>query len=98
MKRSNSAINGVTGKECNPVSTKNPSEETICFKDDAEYVDPDPGHSFVAVKQQASSQNQSQFTPSWWRSLQFLTDGSLHFLAQHNPTDSLSTLELPMVL
>ncbi|RVX18103.1 Non-specific phospholipase C6 [Vitis vinifera] len=52
MKRSNSAINGVTGKECNPVSTKNPSEETICFKDDAEYVDPDPGHSFVAVKQQ----------------------------------------------
>ena len=52
MKRSNSAINGVTGKECNPVSTKNPSEEAICFKDDAEYVDPDPGHSFVAVKQQ----------------------------------------------
>ncbi|CAN6718218.1 unnamed protein product [Malus baccata var. baccata] len=54
MKKSvNPAINGVTGKECNPVSTK-PTEPTksICFSDDAEFVDPDPGHSFEAVEQQ----------------------------------------------
>ncbi|TQE12940.1 hypothetical protein C1H46_001586 [Malus baccata] len=54
MKKSvNPAINGVTGKECNPVSTK-PAEPTksICFSDDAEFVDPDPGHSFKAVEQQ----------------------------------------------
>ncbi|XP_068309322.1 non-specific phospholipase C6-like [Pyrus communis] len=54
MKKSvNPAINGVTGKECNPVSTK-PDEPTksICFSDDAEFVDPDPGHSFEAVEQQ----------------------------------------------
>ncbi|MBA0589168.1 hypothetical protein Gorai_017931, partial [Gossypium raimondii] len=48
----NPSINGVTGDECNPVSTKNPNLESICFTDDAEFVDPDPGHSFEAVEQQ----------------------------------------------
>ncbi|KAI7985919.1 Non-specific phospholipase C6 [Camellia lanceoleosa] len=56
MKNSiNPSINGVTGKECNPVSTKDqdhPQTQSICFKDDAEFVDPDPGHSFEAVEQQ----------------------------------------------
>lgn len=59
MKNSiNPSINGVTGKECNPVSTKANNNEgaaqyqEICFTDDAEYVDPDPGHSFEAVEQQ----------------------------------------------
>lgn len=53
MKKSvNPSINGVTGKECNSVSTKQNGAERICFSDDAEYVDPDPGHSFEAVKEQ----------------------------------------------
>ncbi|KAF5730958.1 putative Phospholipase C 4 precursor [Tripterygium wilfordii] len=52
MKRINPAINGVTGKECNPVSTKSPSTQSVCFSNDAEFVDPDPGHSFEAVEQQ----------------------------------------------
>lgn len=53
MKKSvNPHINGVTGKECNPMSTKAQLTETICFTDDAQYVDPDPGHSFEAVEQQ----------------------------------------------
>ncbi|KAK4410761.1 Non-specific phospholipase C6 [Sesamum angolense] len=54
MKKSvNPLINGVTGRECNLVSTKaDLSSEKICFSDDAEYVDPDPGHSFEAVEQQ----------------------------------------------
>ncbi|PIA33801.1 hypothetical protein AQUCO_04000099v1 [Aquilegia coerulea] len=53
MKKSiNPSINGVTGKECNPLSTQSPNSQSICFSDDAEYVDPDPGHSFQAVKQQ----------------------------------------------
>lgn len=48
MKQSiNPSINGVTGKECNSVTN-----QTICFSDDAEYVDPDPGHSFEDVVQQ----------------------------------------------
>ncbi|XP_061340202.1 non-specific phospholipase C6 isoform X2 [Gastrolobium bilobum] len=48
----NPLINGVTGDECNPVSTKNPRKDSICFSDDAEFVDPDPGHSFEDVLQQ----------------------------------------------
>lgn len=53
MKKSvNPSINGVTGKECNSVSTKQKGAERICFSDDAEYVDPDPGHSFEAVTEQ----------------------------------------------
>ncbi|XP_075662278.1 non-specific phospholipase C6 [Castanea sativa] len=50
----NPLINGVTGDECNPLSTNNttPKEGSICFTDDAEFVDPDPGHSFEAVEQQ----------------------------------------------
>lgn len=50
MKNSvNPTINGVTGQECNPVPN---STQTICFTSDAEFVDPDPGHSFEAVEQQ----------------------------------------------
>uniref|UniRef100_K7KL69 Uncharacterized protein n=1 Tax=Glycine max TaxID=3847 RepID=K7KL69_SOYBN len=53
MKESiNTLINGVTGDECNPVSTKSPRKDSICFTDDAEFVDPDPGHSFEDVLQQ----------------------------------------------
>ncbi|KAL7139611.1 hypothetical protein ABFS83_09G064300 [Erythranthe nasuta] len=55
MKKSvNPSINGVTGKECNSVASpkSDTKPETICFSDDAEYVDPDPGHSFEAVEQQ----------------------------------------------
>ncbi|XP_073039943.1 non-specific phospholipase C6-like [Primulina eburnea] len=53
MKKSvNPLINGVTGEECNSVSTEAGSNETICFSDDAKYVDPDPGHSFEDVAKQ----------------------------------------------
>ncbi|XP_010519508.1 PREDICTED: non-specific phospholipase C6 [Tarenaya hassleriana] len=54
MKKSiNPSINGVTGRECNPVSTKDPNNtRIICFTNDAEFVDPDPGHSFEAVEEQ----------------------------------------------
>ncbi|KAF7134942.1 hypothetical protein RHSIM_Rhsim08G0191200 [Rhododendron simsii] len=60
MKNSiNPSINGVTGEECNPVSTKAQDPQSICFKDDAEFVDPDPGHSFEAVEQQVFGSNLS---------------------------------------
>ncbi|KAL8464246.1 hypothetical protein ACS0TY_033957 [Phlomoides rotata] len=50
MKKSlNPSINGVTGKECNSISE---DESKICFSDGAEYVDPDPGHSFEDVEKQ----------------------------------------------
>lgn len=55
MKNSiNPKINGVTGQECNSVSTNSTIQvkESICYTNDAEYVDPDPGHSFEDVEQQ----------------------------------------------
>ncbi|CAN7021924.1 hypothetical protein BRARA_F01660 [Brassica rapa] len=56
MKKSvNPSINGVTGQECNPVPN---STQTICFTSDAEFVDPDPGHSFEAVEQQVFGSGQ----------------------------------------
>ncbi|KAG2257521.1 hypothetical protein Bca52824_076815 [Brassica carinata] len=56
MKKSvNPSINGVTGQECNPVPN---STQTICFTSDAEFVDPDPGHSFAAVEQQVFGSGQ----------------------------------------
>ncbi|EFH53880.1 predicted protein [Arabidopsis lyrata subsp. lyrata] len=58
MKNSvNPTINGVTGQECNPVPN---STQTICFTSDAEFVDPDPGHSFEAVEQQVFGSGSGQ--------------------------------------
>ncbi|CAN1121142.1 Non-specific phospholipase C6 [Linum perenne] len=51
----NPSINGVTGSECNPLPTHAigaNSSSAICFTDDAEFVDLDPGHSFKEVLQQ----------------------------------------------
>lgn len=67
MKKSvNPSINGVSGKDyCNSFSA-NPSQK-ICFSDDAEYVDPDPPHSFEAVTEQvfgSSSSSSSSSIPS----------------------------------
>lgn len=70
MKKSlNPNINGVTGNECNTLSSSSspsqqPQHQTICFSDDAEYVDPDPGHSFEAVAQQVFGSTSSNFIPS----------------------------------
>ncbi|CAK8568110.1 unnamed protein product [Lathyrus sativus] len=48
----NPFIDGVNGDECNPVSAEASKKDTICFSDDAEFVDPDPGHSFEDVLKQ----------------------------------------------
>ncbi|KAG8487987.1 hypothetical protein CXB51_018539 [Gossypium anomalum] len=62
MKQSiNPTINGVTGNECNPISTKTPNPKSICFTNDAQFVDPDPGHSFEAVEQQVFGSTPSSF-------------------------------------
>ncbi|XP_047326451.1 non-specific phospholipase C6-like [Impatiens glandulifera] len=59
------SINGVTGQECNPFSTKSKESESICYTNDAEYVDPDPGHTFENVEQQVfGSGSESNTFPS----------------------------------
>ncbi|XP_057825447.2 non-specific phospholipase C6 isoform X2 [Cryptomeria japonica] len=52
MKRKNPQIDGVTGKEWNALSTTDSNSDRIFFSDDAEYVDPNPGHSFEAIAEQ----------------------------------------------
>lgn len=53
MKQSlNLSINGLTGSECNPSSTHDPKSPPVCVSSDAQFIDPDPGHSFEEVYQQ----------------------------------------------
>jgi len=63
MKRLNSEIDGVTGQEWNPVSTNDPNSAKVYFRDDAEYVDPDPGHTFEAVREQVFGSNHTSADP-----------------------------------
>eukprot|EP01018_Ginkgo_biloba_P016424 Gb_29502 [translate_table: standard] len=52
MKRLNPEIDGITGQEWNPISTTDPNSAKVFFQDKSEYVDPDPGHSFQAIREQ----------------------------------------------
>ncbi|CAA0806925.1 Non-specific phospholipase C6 [Striga hermonthica] len=53
MKNSvNPSIDGLTGKECNPISTTDPAGPKICVSDDSEHVDLDPGHTFEDIQKQ----------------------------------------------
>ncbi|KAG6537781.1 non-specific phospholipase C2-like [Zingiber officinale] len=59
MKRNNPEINGVTGQEWNPISTTDPYSRRVYFQDGAQYVDPDPGHSFQAIREQVFGSDNS---------------------------------------
>ncbi|GLJ46295.1 hypothetical protein SUGI_0975800 [Cryptomeria japonica] len=63
MKQSNPKIDGVTGQEWNPVSPGDPKSEKVFFKEDAEYVDPDPGHSFGAIREQIFGSSDTSANP-----------------------------------
>ncbi|KAH7433673.1 hypothetical protein KP509_07G080600 [Ceratopteris richardii] len=52
LKRLNPEIDGVTGHEWNPLNVHDPNSERVFFRDDSEFVDPDPGHSFQAIREQ----------------------------------------------
>lgn len=52
MKRLNTQINGVDGSESNQLNSKDPNSPRYFFRDQAHYVDPDPGHSFQAIREQ----------------------------------------------
>lgn len=64
MKSLNPEINGVTGSESNPVSASDPKSQRVFFKDGAHYVDPDPGHSFQAIREQIFGSNDSSASPA----------------------------------
>jgi len=64
MKSLNPEIDGVTGKESNPLSTTDPSAGSVSFSDGAAYVDPDPGHSIQAIYEQVFGEPWSEESAS----------------------------------
>lgn len=67
LKRLNPEIDGLTGAEYNLVNVSDPASKKVFVSDGAEFVDPDPGHSFQAVTEQVfggtSDWHQLQFPP-----------------------------------
>jgi len=63
MKRLNPKIDGVTGKESNPMSVADLNSSRIFFDDEADYVDPDPGHLFEEVREQVFGSNDTSVDP-----------------------------------
>lgn len=63
LKTLNPEIDGLTGKECNPKNTSDPGSELVCVSDIAEFVDPDPGHSFQAIREQIFGGNDTSANP-----------------------------------
>ncbi|KAB1227562.1 Non-specific phospholipase C2 [Morella rubra] len=52
MKKLNPKINGVDGSEWNALSVTDPNSKRFYFDNKSHYVDPDPGHSFQAIREQ----------------------------------------------
>lgn len=63
MKKLNPEINGVDGSEFNTLSAGDPSSRKFFFKDQSHYVDPDPGHSFQAIREQIFGSNDTSADP-----------------------------------
>lgn len=52
LRRLRPDIDGLTGNEYNPLNVSDPSSPKIYVSDSAEFVDPDPGHSYQAIREQ----------------------------------------------
>ena len=63
MKKINPEINGVDGSQSNPLSTTDPNSEKFFFNNTSHYVDPDPGHSFQAIREQIIGSNDTSANP-----------------------------------
>ncbi|KAL3678449.1 hypothetical protein R1sor_021405 [Riccia sorocarpa] len=63
LKRLNPEIDGLTGNESNPTNTSDPNSRRVFVSDNAEFVDPDPGHSFQAIREQVFGQNDTSANP-----------------------------------
>lgn len=64
MKKLNPNINGVTGLESSQLSVSDPNSKRIFFKNEAQYVDPDPGHSFQAIREQIFGSEDTSLDPA----------------------------------
>ncbi|XP_020221918.1 non-specific phospholipase C1 [Cajanus cajan] len=64
LKPSRPDIDGLTGKESNPLSVSSPESPRIPVTDDALFIDGDPGHSFQAIREQIFGSNVTSLTPA----------------------------------
>ncbi|XP_010557451.1 PREDICTED: non-specific phospholipase C2 [Tarenaya hassleriana] len=63
MKKLNPEINGVDGSEWNRESVADPNSKQIFFGSGSHYVDPDPGHSFQAIREQVFGSDDTKAPP-----------------------------------
>ncbi|KAJ7522636.1 hypothetical protein O6H91_18G020800 [Diphasiastrum complanatum] len=63
LKRLNPEIDGLTGNESNPITAGDPNSLRIPITDTAEFIDPDPGHSFQAIREQIFGSNDTSANP-----------------------------------
>ncbi|KAL3828696.1 hypothetical protein ACJIZ3_017498 [Penstemon smallii] len=63
MKKLNPEINGVVGTESNPINTSDPKSSRVLFGSQSHFVDPDPGHSFQAIREQIFGSNNTSASP-----------------------------------
>jgi phospholipase C len=64
MKKINPEINGVDGSEWNALSVTDPTSKRFFFDDQSHYVDPDPGHSFQAIREQIFGSDDTSANPA----------------------------------
>lgn len=64
MKKLNPEIDGVDGSESNPLSVSDSKSARFFFSNQAHYVDPDPGHSFQAIREQIFGSDDTSADPA----------------------------------
>lgn len=63
MKKLNPEINGVDGSESNLLNTTDAKSPRVFFGNQSHFVDPDPGHSFQAIREQIFGSNETSTKP-----------------------------------
>eukprot|EP01018_Ginkgo_biloba_P016386 Gb_13225 [translate_table: standard] len=83
LKTINPDIDGVTGNESNPLSTADENSPRIYFSDDAGFVDPDPGHSFQAIREQIFGSHNTSAKPAPMNGFAQQAEGMIEGMSKH---------------
>ncbi|KAL9661354.1 hypothetical protein QQ045_026178 [Rhodiola kirilowii] len=64
MKSINPEINGVDGSQFQQLNASDPTSQKIFFSNQSVYIDPDPGHSFQAIREQIFGSENTSAVPA----------------------------------
>ncbi|CAM8886454.1 unnamed protein product [Rhodiola kirilowii] len=64
MKSINTEINGVNGSQFQQLNASDPTSQKIFFSNQSVYIDPDPGHSFQAIREQIFGSENTSAVPA----------------------------------